>query len=136
MMEQFGRIFNIEENFLLVDSNLASSPGIKAFKVRVTLRGLNSVISVFAPTKLKHGDFTYFCFQPITSNSSPFFQFSTTAVGSFPSGPYPCGVLLTWNKHKKRIFIWKKYLIHFQNVGCYLKYNEYHLYSSQPIMIF
>ena len=38
ILEKFGRIFNLEDTFLLVDGNLASSPGFKSLKSILTTR--------------------------------------------------------------------------------------------------
>ena len=42
-MERFGRIFNLEESFLLLDANLPSSPGIKALKATINTRKQNII---------------------------------------------------------------------------------------------
>ena len=42
-MEKFGRIFNIEDNFLLVDANLPSSPGLKTLKNTINTRKQNII---------------------------------------------------------------------------------------------
>jgi len=43
IMERFGRIFNLEESFLLLDANLPSSPGIKALKATINTRKQNII---------------------------------------------------------------------------------------------